>query len=343
MYLITLLPAGRVLKGNKCIRYPIHSLNMETLSGQREVIKRDVGSSFLKDIFKIHVYNAEGNVHRVYIFAGGQIDDSYLPQLFSSDTLSAYERNHVEYIFSEHQLYHDDTMENVKRKLLANIGNVSYEELYLFCWKRLPKYVDESVPLSVFLRNVNIQSELLEQCDTYTTFFKQTTDQDMYQSHSMGYNKVHGPHRVINPFLVTSIPVTTALSDATEQDTCLLLEYGDIIDNSLFLCCSQDVLQSLDDTSFTTQILHAYFPYVMEQENKGKKDLSPWSLTSADRFHHLYYQRNEDLPYVSKGILKFTMIMTTNNHQKHRRWPLEVIFKQLHATQGIPMLILNPG
>ena len=296
----------------------------------------------LDDVFKVHVYDVNGIVTKVFIFAGGQLDDTYLHQLFTSETLTAYERNNVQYIFSEHQLYRDDTIETVKRKLLANISNVSYEDLYLFCWKRLSGSLDETVPFSTFLRNVDLSTSMMEQCHSYETFYKQTVDQDVHHSYPMGNNKAYGPSIVKNPFLVTVNPVVSStVEDEKENDTRLLLNYGEITERSLFLCCVNDVLNVLENSELTSLILHVYFPYVAEKRTINRP-LTALSMTSIDRFHHAYYQRKEDLLYMSRGIMKFTMIMKSGNNH-HRRWPLEVIFKQLHASKEVPLLLLNPG
>ena len=87
----------------------------------------------LDQLFKIHYLDSSKSENKIIIFSGNN-DPHQMVELFSEDEIVDIELNHVDVVFSSHQIYKDDTIRSIKKKIVLEIGTniVSYPELYLF-------------------------------------------------------------------------------------------------------------------------------------------------------------------------------------------------------------------
>ena len=277
-------------------------------------------------------------MERIFIFAGGWKTPDDLPELFNQELLKSYQTQQppVEFIFSDFQLYRDDTIEVVKQKIcLTKNQQNSPHEIYLFCWKLLPKPVkDQGIPLEMFLKNIDLPSSEIATMVSYERLAHFANQHTLHIAHPMGPKKQHWKIPV-NPFLVDSQPTHTPSADSEQgMSTSMLLHYGSIIDNPIFLCWKDDVMKNKQE--YESAMTPIYYPFHSDKGPHANNHLSP----ITHKFHQLYYQRSEDIVYSHQGIASFTMVM---NFANHRKWPLEIIFKQLHSSLLIPFVMLNPG
>jgi hypothetical protein len=139
----------------------------------------------------------------------------------------------------------------------------------------------------------------------------------------------------------------------------LLLNYGPLDSNNIYVALAATVFeyaehQGLDEE----QIAKLYFPLlykngIVEQdaltENRPdmikdtKKNLGPNTqqyYESIDMFHQIYWGRKIEQPYTRRGITKYSFVL---NPASNYLFPLDVIFKTIHATKSTPFIKYNPG
>ena len=166
----------------------------------------------------------------------------------------------------------------------------------------------------------------------------------------------------INPFDAVSYDAYLekyANDMITTSNQSLLLQYGEVTDNTIYLCLAKDVLlftrteRNLPEPS----TIKIYFPYLHERnivslaqliENRELlKGYSQSLLTetfeknikNVNLFYENYANRNkEDMKYVETGIKS---IILTLKPAYNFHMPLDVVFKLIHATKNVPLIKMN--
>ena len=97
-------------------------------------------------IYKVFMFDEGGKVTRVHIFCANTKNEKDLPSLFSELELAYFKEENIEFVFSDLLLHSDDTIRNVKHKIIHELINYhkdqeefmcSPEELYLFSSKEM--------------------------------------------------------------------------------------------------------------------------------------------------------------------------------------------------------------
>lgn len=143
-------------------------------------------------------------------------------------------------------------------------------------------------------------------------------------------------------------------------DNSVLLNYGNLVDNKIYICMTDDVLDyAINNTIDEEYIIRTYFPllsklnilsretFLMNKQTRiteTKKILTPQLLRlyeTVDTFYNIYYNKTDyQLPYIEKGIKSFEIIL----HPEYKTiLPLEVIFKQMKSIREIPFIKYSPG
>ena len=164
-----------------------------------------------------------------------------------------------------------------------------------------------------------------------------------------------------NPFLIMN--TTNSRFELSEKNPLLsfenhlLLNYTPIHLNNIYVCLAEDVFKySFKNNIDETYISKLYFPFLYKLDIHDSITLQEQyqeliiprnvsfssSQNSVDMFYHIYYMRNEELDYISRGITEFS-INLRNTKSESKKLPLEVIFKNIHATSWMPWIIYNPG
>ena len=138
----------------------------------------------------------------------------------------------------------------------------------------------------------------------------------------------------------------------------LLFTYGTLKNNGYYATL-EDVAEHINDIHITeSTIIKNYFPLIAKNQidtlslfnekkleliENHKKHMTPGleqSQKIQESFYSIYYQKKEDLHYLSKGIREFDMTIHPSNHTK---LPLDIVFKNIHASKEVPFIKYNPG
>ncbi|NDC76253.1 hypothetical protein EBZ70_13490, partial [bacterium] len=144
------------------------------------------------------------------------------------------------------------------------------------------------------------------------------------------------------------------------SDNLLLLNYGKPLDNTIYLCFAEDILEyAIQNNQNESTITQTYFPLLMEDDeinskallfekkqqviNRSKSRIKPDAFVlykSIDFFYDVFRKRKSDLAYSERGIVYYSVLLKNNIQAK---LPLEIIFKNIHATKTVPFIKYNPG
>jgi len=144
-----------------------------------------------------------------------------------------------------------------------------------------------------------------------------------------------------------------------EFENQLLFYFGNFYRNTLYLCSATELFDyALSHHIQEEFISQTYYPLLFNNditkksafmENHAemlkantdlvhKKTLKLYD--TIDMFYNIYYTKKLEIPYVSRGITYFDIIIHPNSKTI---MPLEAIFKNIHATVACPFIKYNPG
>ena len=309
-------------------------------------------------------------------------------KIFTDKELQEIRSEKIAIKFSKQHIHFDDSIGSIKAKILNELKNVCYfGEIYLYCQKietfnsiSIYKSLTQNnklqltkIRLDQFLSNIvsDINGDLLEppiekDVYTYDDIFEMNLDNKQYI-----VNKVLGQKFFIveneYPFICDPYNVNdydkllenSARKSLTTLNSHLLLNSGEIVDNSIYLCLANDVLTYLErkDVSEETT-LKIYFPFLYnkhintldELENNAQKLIEENrkllnektfdTFKTINMFYDVYKFKKNDLNYLNKGIKYIKAILKPEFEFK---MPLEIIFKILHASQDKPLIKYNPS
>jgi len=131
-------------------------------------------------------------------------------------------------------------------------------------------------------------------------------------------------------------------------DNQLLLNTGDILNNNLFLCIAENVIKN----NASNPEYYPYYPFLNSKQLNDIKEGVRFNIKSQfnsllnennertiNMFYDIFYNKQTELKYVSKGIKYIKAVINSKNINK---LPIDLIFKILHATQQNPLIKLNP-
>ena len=306
--------------------------------------------------------------------------------LFSEEELSTIDEFNITVKFIHERLYVDDTIEVIKKKTLSHLMNdlnCSFDELYLFIRQyeqfnaiALYKNLTQNDKLDLtkerllqFLLNVpELDINTLENKTLYT--YSDIIHLNL-EAAPMMVTKPLG-QKIISLNMNTDYPYTINPFDAELYDTFLekfadeittttnktiLMQYGTLINNTIYCCLAEDVLTYAADTNLSeSSTLKIYYPYLNGKEITTKAQLEEKKQTllgesremlnnrfernceNINLFHEIYENRTEELKFTDVGIktILFKLLPTTAFHL-----PLDIVFKLIHATQDIPLIKMN--
>ena len=139
----------------------------------------------------------------------------------------------------------------------------------------------------------------------------------------------------------------------------LLMNYGNIDKNIIYVCLVGDVLDyAIQNNINESYFVDLYFPLLykknilnksafmenqqnlISQNNTLLDDVTLKSFDIVDMFYNIYYGRQNELPYIDRGIESFDIIIHPDYDIP---LPLDIIFKQIHCSKQIPYIKYNPG
>jgi hypothetical protein len=339
-------------------------------------------------VYKVCLLGKNNEVKQIIVFSK-EVNEEASDSLFNSKEQDFIEKNNIPIKFSKFVFHKDDSITTIKNKILKEIDfAVSYYELYLFSnienpYKNLQVVFESVSGKSEFITrsqfeqlvvNLGIPSKVLDKIDISKTQFiledllsiqDGMKDDSSYYKISIGkkFRMAHDELFSANPYDILKTTrfnhKSTNPLESFENQLLLNNNGGRFIDNTIFVCFTEDVLEYSKENAFDSElIISLYFPLLIKEEvvdmesllkkrenfiKKTKKNTSKFIMDTyekVDLFYNIYNEKITDLPYISKGVSVFSIIIHPDF--KHLL-PLDIIFKNIHSTKVIPFIKYNPG
>ena len=170
----------------------------------------------------------------------------------------------------------------------------------------------------------------------------------------------------VNPYKVVQfdklLSKETADSPIATQNRNILFNVGNIVNNNIYLCNVDDVLKFVAKSTITNSwnpklFIKIYFPYLFKKKiyTKEKYNSEKAKLKSSKReknkeynkhvdlFYDLYNQPHNKWKFANEYPIGIKDLQCVIHLKKHIKFPLDIIFKLIHATEQIPFIKYNPG
>lgn len=144
-----------------------------------------------------------------------------------------------------------------------------------------------------------------------------------------------------------------------EFENQLLFYFGNFYRNTLYLCSAPELFDYAVSHHIQEEFIsQTYFPLLFNNDITKKSafvenraELLKANVTlvqgktlklydTIDMFYNIFYTKKLEIPYVSRGITYFDIVIHPNSKTI---MPLEAIFKNIHATVSCPFIKYNPG
>jgi len=342
-------------------------------------------------IYKVN-YLMNNKIKTITVFAGKFANETkksaLMKSVFTDKERKSIEKEKIEVKISNQEIHFDDSIGQIKLKILNEFKNItSIEQIYLFCEKiegfnsvQIYKTLTQNKKLELTkLRFTQFLSNIVSLENGNP--FKYSLDKEIYdyedildmdlERNKYIVNKVLGQKFFIveNEYPFVCNPYENTMYDTfidknakktiSTLNSHLLLNTGNIVNNNIYLCLAEDVLNYAEKANISQETtIKIYFPFLhnkniddleMLKENEIKlrdnndKILTPKvydNFNTIDMFYNVYDMRKNDLKYVSNGI---KYIKAEIKPEFDVKIPLEVIFKIVHATENNPLIKYNPS
>lgn len=342
----------------------------------------------IQNIYKIHLLDSNGKVNQIVVLCDGKKDISHVQELFTPLEIAHYESEKVEILFSNQVLHLDDSIRIVKTKIvneLSAIKNqiVAYEELYIFHFT--PEKVDmehvfqtalekglspSALSQDVFFQyvlNMNFDKYKVEGLDKSKDLYEyedwiqlQSENKKNMLSKPLGlkFQEEYDYLFSANPYQTKgSLFQISPKNRILGFENNLLLNYGDIDFQNLYVCLAQDVFTyALNNGLDQEYFCQLYYPILYNLgittgdsllesrsrlEKDSKKRIAQPILKFYDSikmFYKIYWGKKSVTPYLKQGISKYSVKLNLGH-----AFPLEILFKNINAAANMPFIKYNPG
>ena len=337
------------------------------------------------DFKKVYLLDHTNKVSKIYVFSGKSNTRIENQKLFSENELITIKKDNPEIIHSDLRIHNDDSIYTIKMKIINTLGidAIGFDEIYLFSlikqkinwikfYYEMTKNNEIECTADMFaqiLLNMNIPLSFIDDLTqksvyTYDDFYKLNAKfNEVFRYIPIGqrFNTSDNLLFSANPFHI--LPETLFDIDSTNPlmvlDNSVLLNYGELIDNIIYLSTAEQLFHYASDTGIPEDyIAKIYFQLLTNNdivnssnllENKDfllrknsdlkiQKQLNLFK--KVDMFYDIYNSRKSELPYISKGITSFHI---TLHPSEKTSFPLEAIFKSIHVSREMPYVKYNPG
>jgi len=333
-------------------------------------------------IYKIALLNSSNKLVKYHVFSG----QSTLPELetiFSSDELEKIASDDIEIMNINNIIHMDDTIETIKKKIILGTGfNYSFEEMYLFVENM------SEIDVSQLYANLSYDGKMdihpgslkqymvnngIEHLNTlgrdinyidYNDIIQLNINKlSVIQKKPLGMKLITGEavySMYVNPFQI--LYINKLLSESVENlvsttNKTLLMNAGFIINNTIYLCLADDVLNYAKTHSFNENvIIKLYFTYLHEKKiydtetfEKKKDSLLKSTkkfvnakfeknIENVNLFYNIYNHDPNSIKYLYQGITRTQLVIYQENEFFI---PLDVIFKIISTGEDMPLTKLN--
>ena len=277
----------------------------------------------------------------------------------------------------ELSIHRDDTIDIIKKKIFADVGEVtSFSEMYLFGIRK--EQIDPDVVYKKLTQNDRFdltQGRLYSYIQNIVDYNITAIDEkDEYNYSDFLYLKLDSKEQYVKipigqrfvmkrdyPF--TSNPFDVVVSDEllamqgddilSTQNGNLFFECGNI--ETIFICMAEDVLTEKSDVVPEDILIKIYFPYLYKkkihsleklrkEKNKLARETSKMINAKFKKYNEsidvLYSLHNKSLKYITDGV---ESIFFTIHQIGSTKYSLEIFFKLIKTNKKIPFMKFNPG
>ena len=263
------------------------------------------------DIYKICFLDSNGIPKRMIVFEGKNREITKDDEVFSEEERLQLSIDQPEIISSSQQIHKDDSIRIIKKKIIKELGinNISYDELYLFSTKKdklhlLRSFLEMTNNGEIafnkhmagqFLMNIltdalidkaKILIEMNKDSYSYETFMQllnnnidsDTETYDLLVPIGRKFSNTRDYLFSANPFSILPGPDVIYEPLATNKlitfDNHLLLNYGNITNNTIYVCFANDVLNyGISNNISEEYLVNLYFPLLKEKDILSKDAL----------------------------------------------------------------------
>ena len=341
-------------------------------------------------VYKVYQLDFNNNPKQVIVFHGKREPVTSLSEIFSEIEVAELKANNAEVKYSNQLIHKDDSIQTIKKKILIEMDTnlVSLHEIYLYSKIKdnlhLLKFYQDFTQNGKLEITTSMFGQLLKNFmsgERAVEAIESIPSKDAYRYEELeNYLNVSVDHEIKIPigqkfstfrdlvFSANPYDILPSNKRAYQQTTNnsiftfenhLLLNYGDLIDNNIYICLAGDVfdyaiLNGIEDE----YMIRLYYPLLekadvlskMEYErNKQElimrnkefitKDVIS-TFEKVDMFYDIHRNKTSELEYSKRGITAFDIVL----HPEFKViLPLDAIFKNIHSTKYIPFIKYNPG
>jgi len=348
----------------------------------------------MSDIYKVCELNDSNNISKITVFYGNTDLDiqklflenpsnSIFENVFSKSELDNISTNNIPVQFTSLSIYSDDTIQNIKKKIISAYSNsIAFEEMYLFS-KQIQNVNNISIYdalthnnyfsitqdiLLQFLSNINdfnIEGVSFKEKYEFNDIIDLNISEKILVDIPLGQHIITGndifnftinPYRIISFTKVISSYTSNLISTSNKE---LLLSSGFIYENNIYLCNAKDILKNSISKNLSEKTTTSlYLPFLEEKNIDDLKKLNNEHITLLEKSKNListnFIKQNDnislfyDIYNSRKSELSYIQqgikrIQFIIHQPFSFNLPLDIVFKLIHATKLIPFIKFNPS
>jgi hypothetical protein len=344
------------------------------------------------NIYKVNHLTNENTIHSIYVFYGKHKEkldilfktnpsNETFSSIFTQEELKQIQDTQIPVYFFQQNIHPDDSIGTIKWKLFQELKETfSLSEIYLFGMKEeiveaVSVYQDltqnkklelTKMRLYNFLSNIvsdekgnpikiEVPDKTIYNYDDILSF--NLNGKKYWTNKAIGqkiFLYVSEYPFVVNPFSTVGYDPVITKKSLTTLNSHLLLNFGKLVGNNIYMCLAKDVISQSDRNVEKT--IELYFPFLHEEkiqsvqdleerrekliEKNKKKQKDSLAFQDVDLFYDVYKERTNELNYKSRGIKSIKLVI----HPIYKlKLPLLTVFKLLHATKNTPFIKYNPS
>ncbi len=287
-----------------------------------------------------------------------------------------HEDNKIKETFTLDEIYIDDTIDVVKKKIISALREkIAYEELYLFAKKR--KFMSKRQAYNELSQNTNViprtrlvnflsnivshnivepPEDAIIDIDTIMSMNIKEEETVIFPI-GMDMNAAYKFPFAVNPLLASDFDDIVLSTSAHEMTSTynrnLLLNYGELEDNTIYIVTAEDAMTQLKNE----HVFQIYYPFLFKKDITTREQLlsNREKLIDANQreLTAKYTNTQENIAllreihkektltkYIQKGISEVTFVMRPVTEISI---PIDVIFKLVKTSISLPFIKYNPG
>ena len=329
---------------------------------------------------KVCLLGKEGAVKEIVVFSR---DESPAESPFNEKEREFIESENISVRTVDTELYIDDSISVIKHKILKVLSEpISYHELYLFSHIHKENLYKILLGSKTSLNYLEYKQLLVNLGATSDVLAKIPTDKEVFDTedfaqlddllrneaefYKIGIGKrfrtTHNDLFSANPFDMLPTTIRTPIwkqqasnpLESFENQLLLNNNGARFVDNTIYVCLAEDVLDYCETNEIDAAwAMEIYFPLLAKKEiidtetlaekRRGllteTKRTAPANQDTIDILYDIS-RTSANYPFLTTGVSVFSIILHPDF--KHIL-PLDVIFKNVHATKEIPFIKYNPG